>query len=246
MFFFYGMYFHFRWRMVIHGGIDGFSRMPVFLKVSNNNKAQTVLDAFLEAVQTYGLPHRVRSDKGGENVLVAEHMLRKRGIESKPFIAGRSVHNQRIERLWRELWNGVNVTFYNLFHFMEDQGVLLIDMELHLQILHFVYLPLIQSHLDRFLAAMQRRPLRTESNRSPMQLWLSYQLQDLEPDIDADSYGVDAEELGLAEVNSVPVPETQIIPQRLLPGLHAIRNQDSVCFRMDIFNDCVKYVEQNM
>ena len=67
--------FDFSWPFVIHGGIDGFSRMPVFLKVSNNNKAQTVLDAFLEGVQIYGLPHRVRSDKGGENVLVGEHML---------------------------------------------------------------------------------------------------------------------------------------------------------------------------
>ena len=89
------MYFDFRWRMVIHRGIDGFSRMPVFLKVSNNNKAQTVLNAFLEAIQTYGLPHRVRSDKGGEKVLVAEYMLRMRGVQNKPFIAGRSVHNQR-------------------------------------------------------------------------------------------------------------------------------------------------------
>ena len=57
-----------RWRIVIHGGIDGYSRIPVFLKASNNNKASTVLACFLEAVSEFGLPSRVRSDKGGENV----------------------------------------------------------------------------------------------------------------------------------------------------------------------------------
>lgn len=55
--------------------MDGYSRIPVFLKASNNNRADTVLDVFVEAVSEYGLPSRVRSDKGGENVQVASYML---------------------------------------------------------------------------------------------------------------------------------------------------------------------------
>ena len=31
-----------RWRINTHGGIDGFSRIPVYLVASNNNKAATV------------------------------------------------------------------------------------------------------------------------------------------------------------------------------------------------------------
>ena len=85
----------FRWRFVVHGGIDGFSRLPVYLKVNTNNRAETVLEDFVEAVNKFGLPNKVRSDKGGENVLVAQYMLEKKGVESRPFIAGRSVHNQR-------------------------------------------------------------------------------------------------------------------------------------------------------
>lgn len=82
------------WRLVIHGGIDGYSRLPVYLKVNNNNRAEIVLQAFREAVTEYGLPERVRSDKGGENVKVAEYMLMNHGFNKKCFITGRSVHNQ--------------------------------------------------------------------------------------------------------------------------------------------------------
>ena len=31
-----------RWRMVVHGGVDGYSRVLVFLKVSSNNRSETV------------------------------------------------------------------------------------------------------------------------------------------------------------------------------------------------------------
>lgn len=79
--------------MVIHGGIDGYSRVPVFLSIANNNRADTVLKAFQGSVSNYGLPLKVRSDKGKENVAVAEYMLTARGPGS--YITGRSVHNQR-------------------------------------------------------------------------------------------------------------------------------------------------------
>lgn len=214
--------------------------------MNNNNRAQTVLDAFVKAASEYGLPHRVRSDKGGENVLVAEYMLRQRGIQNKPFIAGRSVHNQRIERMWRELWNGVTVLFYNLFHFMEDTGLLQVENELHLQVLHLVFIPLIQNHLDRFRDAIQRRPLRTENQRTPLQLWLSGQIQETEPDIEITNYGIDVEEEAVVEINSVTVPDTPLIPEGLRTDLQPILSKESACFRMDIFEETVKYIQENM
>lgn len=65
-----------------------------------------MLSAFKAGVLDFGLPEKVRSDKGGENVLVCSFMMRHplRGAPAKPFITGRSVHNQRIERLWKDVF----------------------------------------------------------------------------------------------------------------------------------------------
>ena len=64
-----------RWRLVVHGGVDVYSRIPVYLHCSNNNRADTVLELFREAVTIYGLRSRIRIDKGGENVDVAMYLL---------------------------------------------------------------------------------------------------------------------------------------------------------------------------
>ena len=95
-----GLHCLIRWRIVVHGGIDGYSRRIVYLQASDNNKATTVVCLFLNAVHECGWPSRVRSDKGGENVAVARAMLTARGTGRRVFLVGSSVHNQRIEILW--------------------------------------------------------------------------------------------------------------------------------------------------
>ena len=163
-----------RWKIVIHGGIDGYSRLIMFLQASTNNRASTVLSVFQKAVEEYGLPSRVRTDRGGENVLVSqfmlEHPLRDPGRSS--VIAGRSVHNQRIERLWRDLYSGCVSFFYNFFYFMEDNGILNVCDDLDLYALHITFLPLIQHQLNQFKNGWANHSLRTERNHTPMQLWL--------------------------------------------------------------------------
>uniref|UniRef100_A0A8C2AGH5 Integrase catalytic domain-containing protein n=2 Tax=Cyprinus carpio TaxID=7962 RepID=A0A8C2AGH5_CYPCA len=86
-----------RWRIVIHGGIDGYSRLVVFLKASSNNRSDTVFQSFVEAIDQYGLPSRVRCDNGGENNAVCLFMNVFRGFTRGSALRGRSTHNQRIE-----------------------------------------------------------------------------------------------------------------------------------------------------
>ena len=64
-----------KWKFVIHGGIDGFSRTLVYLHCSTNNRAITHLSLFVGDVQSYGLSEKVRSNLGGENVDIWRYMV---------------------------------------------------------------------------------------------------------------------------------------------------------------------------
>src|ERR1700753_3223336 len=44
------------------------------LRTSTNNRSSTVLAVFLEAVRKYGMPSRVRGDRGAENKAVSMYM----------------------------------------------------------------------------------------------------------------------------------------------------------------------------
>lgn len=145
----------------------------VFLECANNNTADTVLNRFHSAVSQYGLPSRIRCDKGRENTQVALYMLEHpmRGTGRGSVIVGRSVHNQRIERLWRDVFQGVLKLYHGIFYYLEDMGLLNPDDDVHLFCLHFVYLPRISRHLNMWKNAWNSHPLRTENNKTPIQMW---------------------------------------------------------------------------
>ena len=144
-----------RWRFVTHCGIDGYSRMLVYVKCSTNNRASTVYNQFCTAIRQYGLPSRVHCDQGGENVLVAHHMIHHRGAERRSVIAGSSVHNQRIERSWRDMHRCVTRIFYRLFYYLEYQALLDPTNEHHLFAVHYVYLPHINRALTLFFTRLE-------------------------------------------------------------------------------------------
>ena len=188
-----------RWRLVTHAAIDGYSRLVLYAKCVPNNFADTVLQLCLGAVNCYGLPSRVRSDQGLENTYVARYTIERRGPNRRSMIVGSSTHNQRIERLWRDMHKSVTILFYKLFYYMEDEGLVDPLNELHMWSLQYVFIPRINKALIEFVSCWNNHSIRTAHNHTPQQLLTSglllLQLSnidafDLQEEVD-DYYGLD-------------------------------------------------------
>ena len=67
------------WDIVIHGFIDGYSRLITGLCASDNNLGTTILDLFMAAAKVYGVLSHIRGDHGVENILLAAWMELYRG-----------------------------------------------------------------------------------------------------------------------------------------------------------------------
>ena len=196
----------FRWGIVIHGGIDGFSRFITFLRASDNNYAQTVAISFNEAIRQHGIPSRLRTDRGGENSIIGTIMETIRGEGRGSWLRGPSVHNQRIERLWRDLRSFCTNFFIALFCRMENNGIYIPDSNIHRFSLHYVFLPRLNRALDEFTLSYNNHGIRTMRGRTPSQIFVSgimsnynsnyvhvrEQLNGTSPDIDLNEFGVTA------------------------------------------------------
>ena len=222
-----------RWGLVIHGCIDGYSRRIIFLNCSNNNLSETVLTLFMQAIRNdNGLwPSRIRVDYGVENVLVCDAMVQERGEGRGSFLAGPSTRNQRIERLWRDVFRCVAHMFYYVFYALEDSGLLNIDDPVDMLTLQFAFMPRINYALQEYLELYNNHPMRTANNWSPYQMWLNGMFDDRNPlaagDVDDDpeeheTYGIDPMAPAPFETsnNNVIIPDVEFSGDR--DALHNI------------------------
>ncbi|CAB5190649.1 unnamed protein product [Rhizophagus irregularis] len=68
-----------RWSNIIPRKIYSVAGPNCLWHIDGNNRSDTVLSAFMSACQLFGIPSRIRADKGGENVKVQQYMEGYRG-----------------------------------------------------------------------------------------------------------------------------------------------------------------------
>jgi len=71
-------------------------------------------------------------------------------------------HNQRIERLWRDVFCCASHLYFYTFYSMELSGILDTDNSVHLFTLHLVFQPRINQALCQFTEAFNHQNVRAE------------------------------------------------------------------------------------
>ena len=83
-----------KWKIRIHGGIDGASHYVLWCKVATDKMATTIFKGYKAAVILYEHPICIRSDYAAEHTLVQQDLERAHPNVIRPFLTGSSVHNQ--------------------------------------------------------------------------------------------------------------------------------------------------------
>ena len=131
-----------------------------------------VRNLFQEKVDSFYWPRRVQSEQGMENIGVARLMIDKFSPENVPHLTSLLVHNQRIERLWRDVATYIVQHYRDLFKFMESISILDPLNECELFALHLVYQPRLDKPLKDFISFWNNHRLRTERALTPVQIWM--------------------------------------------------------------------------
>ena len=208
-----------RWRLVIHGAVDGFSRTIIYVKCADNNRCTTVLQYFREGVSNFGLPENVRSDHGGENVGVWRYMIATHNNDYSHVITGSSVHNERIERMWRDVHRCVASIFSETLRDLEGAGLLDPLNEVDLYCAHYICLPRINQALVEFQGSWNNHALSSEGNKTPYQLFTDglehmerthdYTVGSLDVGLDIDVSQLTSEHIDVTRISFKPCSDLQ-------------------------------------
>ncbi|KAF7353177.1 Ethylene-and jasmonate-responsive plant defensin [Mycena sanguinolenta] len=159
------------WGFWVHGCIDGHSRLIIYLECRSNKRASTVGGLFKRAVAEFGWPSRGRGDFGRENNEMERLLIEHWGENHRAYLRGRSLHNIRIERLWRDVRKDSLETFRQIFMYLTANDLLVMEEPIHAACLFLVFQPRIQGSLDRTRDAWNHHKIRTAGHRTPIALY---------------------------------------------------------------------------
>ena len=94
---------------------------------------------------------------------------------------GPSTRNQRIERLWRDVFRCVIHMYYYIFYGVEQSGVLNLNNPNHMFSLQLVFMARINHALHEFTEGFNHHKIRTANNWSPYQMWVNGMLHQDNP-----------------------------------------------------------------
>ena len=126
---------------------------------------------FLEAIQRHHIPSRVRTDRGVENVIVKEMMEKLCGVGRGSCMQGTSTHNQRIERLWRDVFSQEIAEFYNLFNELENNHGFEYDTIVDKFVVQAAMLKRMDDHIQEWVEGWNCRPSTSLNGKSPNLTW---------------------------------------------------------------------------
>ena len=138
-------------------------------------------------------------------------------------LTGSSVHNERIERLWRDVIRCVSSTLIDIFYELEAEGMLDPSNEVDVFCLQVVFLPRINKCLAEFQGSWNNHPLSTEGNMSPLQLCVSGLIaSDHHTDSTGTATGQSHLDLQTENLESVEVPCNKFEPcDQLIDIVHS-------------------------
>ncbi|KIY61681.1 hypothetical protein CYLTODRAFT_362538 [Cylindrobasidium torrendii FP15055 ss-10] len=140
------------------------------------------------------------------------------GAERGSYIWGRSVHNIRIERLWRDITRDFGRKWKVFFEELEVAGDLHPDNSAHIWLLHYLFLAEVNRDAMEWAETwnshtIRQGPQSVERQRSPRDMFFFGQLQNGWRDLsqylpeedpayndDPEGYGVDWEDLGNRDI----------------------------------------------
>ena len=157
----------------IYSGIDAHSRYIPWSYVGVTNRtAVSILHGYLDSISHLGFgPRFVRSDRGGETILMAQaHLTLQQAYEPEItfencYMYGTSTANQRIEAWWSQLTKTLTGKWITFFRTLRLQNKYSKDVLADRIALLAIYFPTIRTEVTDFVDHWNTHPIRKQPNR---------------------------------------------------------------------------------